>query len=303
MITTALTAILIMFGLALAFSAALVIANVKLAVHVDPRQQELMELLPQANCGGCGYPSCAAYAKAVHQESAPVNRCTVGGPSIAERLATVMGVELQENFPYRPVIHCSAKSSDRLKQGHYVGEASCSAANVVGGVQGCTYGCLGFGDCVAACEYNAMEMIDGLPRINYDNCVGCGGCVRACPRNLIEQIPFKVDRMLVVGCASHDPAKTVREVCRVGCIGCGLCARKQPQVFEMQDNLATIHYERYTGQEDFGPAVEKCPMESLVTFGKPSPRHQQQLAEVDEVVFAGRPVDTHCTSEDLDWRG
>jgi ferredoxin len=222
---------------------------------------------------------------------------------VAEQLADVMGVELGESYPYRPVIHCSATNSDRLKQARYEGEPTCAAANVVGGVQGCSYGCLGFGDCVDSCEYDAMTLVDGLPRINYENCVGCGACVRACPRNLIEQIPFKVEQMLVVGCANRDPGKAVREVCKVGCIGCGLCARKEPEVFHMEQNLATIDYSNYTGREDFGPVVDKCPMESLVTFGKPRPEHLEEIADEPEMALAGRPDDPHTEAEDLHWRG
>ena len=226
MLVTVLASTAVMLAIAFALSLALVIANVKLAVHVDPRQAALAEALPQANCGGCGYPSCEAYAKAIHAGQVGVDRCTVGGASVAEQLADLMGVEAAVNFPFRPVIHCSARSAQRLKHGHYTGESTCAAADVVGGVQGCTFGCLGFGDCVESCEYDAMTLIDGLPRINYENCVGCGACVRACPRKIIEQIPFKVERMLVVGCANHDPGKAVRQVCQVGCIGCGVCARQ-----------------------------------------------------------------------------
>ena len=313
MISTILTATLVMLALAVVFSTALVVANIKLAVHVDPRQAELEHLLPRANCGGCGYASCAAYAKAVHLGRATVDRCTLGGPLVTQRLASLMGVNLTENFPYRPVLHCSATQSDRLKQGRYVGVSSCAAADVVGGVQACAYGCLGLADCVDSCEYDAMTMVDGLPRIDYDNCVGCGACVRACPRNILEQIPFKVEQMLVVGCANHDPGRAVREVCKVGCIGCGLCARKQPDVIHMENNLAIIDYERYTGDEDFGPVVEKCPMESLVNFGKPSREHEEALADTgaadtgtadqDDMLVAGRPRPAHTQAEDLHWRG
>ncbi len=301
MLVTVLTSMAVMLAVAFALSLALVIANVKLAVYVDPRQASLAEALPQANCGGCGFASCEAYAKAIHAGEAGIDLCSVGGPSVAEQLAGVMGVDAGVNFPYRPVIHCSATSAQRLKQGHYTGEASCAAADVVGGVQGCTYGCLGFGDCVESCEYDAMTLVDGLPRINYENCVGCGACVRACPRNLIEQIPFKVDQMLVVGCANHDPGKTVREVCEVGCIGCGLCARKQPELFRIEGNLAAVNYDSYTGEEDFTEVQQKCPMESLVTFGRPLPEHEAELAGVDSVSIAERPPLDQ--SEQLDWRG
>lgn len=301
--TTVVLATSVMLALASLVSVSLVIANVRLAVHVDPRQAELEALLPQANCGGCGYASCQQYARAVHTGQADVKQCTVGGPAVAEQLAQTMGVELSVNFPYRPVLHCNAKASDRLKQGHYVGEHTCAAADVVGGVQGCSYGCLGFGDCVESCEYNAMQLVDGLPVIDYDHCIGCGACVRACPRLIIEQIPFKREQMLVVACANHDPGKSVREVCRVGCIGCGVCARKQPELFQIQDNLAQLDYDHYTGEEDFHETQEKCPMESLVMFGAPLPQHLAELSDVEGVAIAGRPLHEMSSAEQLDWRG
>ncbi|MCO6453985.1 MAG: RnfABCDGE type electron transport complex subunit B [Pirellulaceae bacterium] len=298
-----LLAMTTMLLLAAVCTAALVAAQTRLAVHVDPRQQELESLLPQANCGGCGFASCAAYARAVHRGLAAVDRCSVGGPAVAERLAAVMGVELHENYPYRPVLHCTATRADRLRPGRYVGPPTCAAADVVGGVQGCTFGCLGLGDCVAACDYEAMEMVDGLPRIRYDNCIGCGACVRACPRHLFEQIPFKVERMLVVGCANRDPGKSVREVCRVGCIGCGLCARQRPEVISMENHLARIDYHRYTGGEDWAAVADKCPTKSLVLLGRPTPRHEQQLEDVPPVTFAGPPARRGSASQQLEWRG
>ncbi len=294
----------VMFALSASIGVLLVIANVKLAVFVDPRQAELAEALPQANCGGCGYASCAAYAKAVHQADESVSLCTVGGPPTAQQLAQIMGVDLTVNYPVRPVIHCGATDADRLQRGDYHGIPTCAAANVVGGVQGCTYGCLGFGDCVDSCEYDAMTLVDGLPRINYENCVGCGACVRACPRNLIEQIPFKVERMLVVTCASQDPGKRVREVCKVGCIGCSACSRAQPELFQMSGNLAVLDYNTYTEDQDFEAALAKCPRESLVEFGKPLPKHEEALVGVEAPAMAGRPdAEDIATTDDLDWRG
>ncbi len=301
---TLVWAILAMFGLALVFCVLLVVASVKFAVHVDPVQAQIEAHLPGANCGGCGLAGCSAYAKAVFERKAPVDGCTVGGPALAKQIADLLGVEVTTSYPFRPVLHCGAKASDRLQTGRYTGEPTCAAANVVGGVQGCTYGCLGFGDCVQACNYNAMVLEDGLPRILYDNCVGCGACVRSCPRDLFEQIPFKVERMMVVACSNHDPAKAVREVCKVGCIGCSACARVLPEVFRVEGNLARIDYEKYTGAEDLAAAVKKCPMDSMVYFGKPLPRYEQELEGVEAPAAAGPPEPPQRpTAEDMSWRG
>jgi ferredoxin len=155
----------------------------------------------------------------------------------------------------------------------------------MGGVQGCTYGCLGFGDCADACPYDAISMQDGLPVIDYEKCTGCGECVRTCPRHLYERIPFIHDSMLVVACSNRDPGREVRKVCEVGCIGCKACT-KALDVFLVEDNLARIDYSKYQEVEDFKPAVAKCPRRGMVIFGKPEPQNAKELADQEEIVPA-----------------
>jgi electron transport complex protein RnfB len=220
-------------------------ANKKFYVDVDHRVLDIINVLPGANCGGCGYVGCGEYAEAVALEHEAVDKCTVGGQHCAQAVAAIMGVEVGETLPYRPIVHCGAGYGDRLGRTAYRGDMTCNAANLVTDVQGCTYGCLGFGDCTRACQFDALHIIDGLAAVDYENCVGCGACAKVCPRNIISITPFKAERMLAVTCTNKDRGKDVIAVCNVGCIGCGACARTS-HLFTLVDNLSTFDYDAYT---------------------------------------------------------
>jgi len=285
---TVLLAAVVLFAVVLVFAGLLGVAKEKLKVEEDPRIGEITEVLPSANCGGCGFAGCADFAKAVVEQRAECDGCPVGGSKTAEKIAAILGVEVVKTFPYRPVIHCAAKAHQKLGRVPYEGVESCVEANVVGVTQACTYGCLGFGDCVRVCDYDALHMVEGVPEVDYDKCTGCGACIKACPRNLIEKIPFKQEQMLVVACANKEPAKEVRKVCKVGCRGCGLCQRFFAEAFEVSDNLAYLNYDNYTGEDDahnegLQKVLDKCPAEVLVYLGKPKPEYAEQLAEQEAV--------------------
>ena len=275
-------------------------ANKAFHVEVDPRMAAAEDILPGANCGGCGYVGCREYAEAVATGDA-VNKCTVGGSGCALALGQLMGVEVEETWPYRAVVHCTATYDQRLGRMPYDGEQTCAAANLVSGVQGCTYGCLGFGDCVVACDYDAIHMVDGVPQVDYDKCTGCAACARECPRNIITMVPFKTENMLVVGCSNKDFGKEVSAVCDIGCIGCKACERVNP-LLHIVDNLAEVDYDTYQPEEaDFTKAIEKCPKESLIFVGKPTAKDLAALA--DEELPERVEADFKTTVEDTEWRG
>jgi electron transport complex protein RnfB len=286
---TVLLAAIVLFGLVIFFAGLLGVAKEKLRVHEDPRIAEVTEVLPSANCGGCGFAGCADFAKAVVEKRVECSGCPVGGSDVAERIAEILGVEVVKTFPFRPVIHCAAKNKDKIGRVPYDGVESCVEANVVGVTQACTYGCLGYGDCAEACTFDALHMVEGKPVVDYDKCTGCGACVRSCPRNLIELIPFKQESMLVVACANKEPAKMVKQVCQVGCIGCKMCQKLLSDLFEVKDNLSYLNYDNYTGAEDFTKVREKCPAEVMVYFGKPKPE-LPKAAELEPVAAASAEV-------------
>lgn len=283
--TTILMAAIVLFGLTLIFATLLGVAKEKLRVDEDPRIGEVNEALPAANCGGCGFAGCADFAKAVVEQRAKCDGCPVGGSETAAKIAEILGVEVVETAPFKAVIHCGAKTSDKLGVVPYDGVESCVEANVVGVTQACIYGCLGYGDCVTACTFDALHMVEGKPIVTYDACTGCGACVKACPRDLIELIPFKQESMLVVACANKEPAKAVKGVCKVGCIGCKMCQRFAPDVFAVPGNVATIDYEKYGGEEteEVKKVLDKCPAEVLLYFGTPRPAEISQQPEAEEV--------------------
>ena len=277
-------------------------ANRTFHVEVDPRINAVNGALPGVNCGGCGYVGCNEYAEAVVAGDVPLDKCTVGGADCAADLARILGVELKESFPYRPVVHCAATTEKRLKLNEYRGEPGCAAANIISGVQGCTYGCLGLGDCQSACDFDAIHVVAGLAAVDYDKCVGCGACERACPRHIISMLPFKSEQMLVVECSNHDFGKDVRAVCKVECIGCKACSRLN-ELFQIDDNLPRIDYDSYDPDKtgELAPALDKCPMKRLVYVGEPTEKDLAAVADHEAPDLVRDEFKT--TVDDTEWHG
>ncbi|MBN2212560.1 MAG: RnfABCDGE type electron transport complex subunit B [Sedimentisphaerales bacterium] len=266
--TTTIYAGVTLLVIGLAFTIILNIADAKLKVQQDPTVEAILNALPGANCGGCGLAGCSAYAEAVAKDHGLMGRCGPGGEALVKQIAAILGIEAAASAPLRAIVHCAAKAEDKINTSRYLGAQSCAEAQMVAGQQDCPYGCLGQGDCVQACEFGAITIIDGLAKVNYAKCVGCGACVKACPRQIIELIPLKEDPTLIIACSSLDKAKEVRSYCKVGCIGCGLCAKLAPTDFQLRQNLAAVDYEKYNPHGDtFGKALGKCPRAAMVWIG------------------------------------
>jgi electron transport complex protein RnfB len=211
---------LTMIGLGGGFALVLLIASVKLKVEVDPKVEEIHKALPNLDCGACGYAGCSQYAKAVLENPELLGKCAPGGPETSAKIADILNLQVSDSGPQqRPIVHCRAHLDDKTFYAIYQGIQSCTAANALANVQGCAFGCLGFGDCTRACKFDALHVVDGLSTVDYEKCTGCTACSKACPRHLIEMVPFRYENMMTVACSSKETGKSTRALCKVGCIG------------------------------------------------------------------------------------
>ena len=270
---------LIMLSLGGGFALVLLIASIKLKVEVNPKIEQVHQVLPGLDCGACGFAGCSQYAKAVSENPELIGKCAPGGAETADKIATVLNLQISESgAPKRPIIHCRAHTSDRTYYGDYKGIPSCTAANALANVQACKFGCLGLGDCTRACKFDALHVVDGLATVDYEKCTGCGACARTCPRHLIDMIPFNHEHMMTVACRNRETGKVTRSMCKVGCIGCGLCA-KQSELFNVEENLAHIDYENYSPGEQPEAAMNKCPTGVIIYVGKNAPQPREKKAK------------------------
>jgi len=270
----------IMLVLGSSFAIVLLIASEKLKVEVDPKIEQIHEVLPNLDCGACGFAGCAQYAKAVLENPELLGLCVPGGPESTEAIAGILNLQISDSSaPERPIVHCRAHTAEKTYYSEYQGIPSCTAANALANVQACKFGCLGFGDCTRACKFDALHIVDGLATVDYEKCTGCAACSKTCPRNLIEMVPFGYENMMTVACNSKEAGKSTRSMCKVGCIGCGLCV-KQTELFKVEDNLARLDYEKYEPSGQTETAMNKCPTGVIVYRGKsaPQPRPAGQKA-------------------------
>lgn len=248
--------VLIFIGLGLLMGALLALASKVFAVKKNEKAEAVSECLPGANCGGCGFSGCAAYAEAVAEGRTDVGKCTVGGSETAKKLAEIMGVEAAESVRMRAQVMCSGTGEYAKKKYIYAGIPDCAAAaRIGGGDKLCANGCIGLGTCTRACPFGAIVIDNGVAVVDYRKCTGCGVCVSACPKGIIKLIPF--DAKHWVGCMSVDDGKNTRRVCDVGCISCKICQKSCPAGAITVDNfVAKIDYAKCTGCDI---CTDKCP--------------------------------------------
>ncbi|MBR1887418.1 MAG: RnfABCDGE type electron transport complex subunit B [Bacteroidales bacterium] len=221
-------AVITVLGLLLALVLYLVAQKFK--VEEDPRIDEVEKAMPGANCGGCGFAGCRAFAEAaVKAPNLDNNYCPVGGNDTMQKVAAILGYEVKAKAPMVAVVRCNGTCAARPKVNEWGGTKSCAVmAQLYTGDTGCSYGCLGCGDCVNACQFGALSMDPetGLPVVDQSKCTACGACVKACPKKVIELRPQGPRGMrMFVSCINRDKGPVAKKACSSACIGCGICAK------------------------------------------------------------------------------
>ncbi len=252
-------------GLGAVFGIGLAMAARRFATEVDPRVEQVLDVLAHAHCGACGYAGCQQYAEAVvlSPEIAP-NLCTPGGASTAKAIAHITGKEIKEVEPRIARIFCQGGFSKSLRRFKYEGIEDCRASILTGGGdKSCIYGCLGYGTCSRVCPFEAITMSDdNLPIVDPTKCTACGKCVQACPTKVIEIFPLAKE--VLVRCHSKDKGADTKKNCEIGCIACGICVKVCPYNSPMvENNLAWIILEKC---RVCGICVRKCPTKAIMDY-------------------------------------
>jgi Na+-translocating ferredoxin:NAD+ oxidoreductase RNF subunit RnfB len=253
----------------------------KFYVYEDPRIDDVEEALPGANCGGCGFAGCRAFAESIVKDNTLENKfCPVGGNETMSTVADIMGLVPEKKAPRTAVVRCNGTCEHRPKINHFEGVSTCAIASMSsGGETACQFGCLGYGDCVSVCNFDAihMNLETGLPEVDDDKCVACGACVEACPKTLIElrkQMPKH--RKIYVACRNEDKGAPAKKACEVACIGCGKCVKEcQFDAITITNNLAFIDSDKC---KLCRKCVSVCPTHAIIEVNFP-PRKVKPASE------------------------
>ena len=257
----------------------------KFKVYEDPRIDQVEEVLPAANCGGCGFPGCHNFAETlVKSESWENLFCPVGGNETMAKAAAILGREAVEQAPRVAVVRCNGTPEFRPRITEYDGAPTCAIAHsLYAGEGGCPFGCLGCGDCVVVCNFDAIHMdpATGLPVVIDDACTACGACVEACPRDIIElRKKNKKDRKIFVSCINEEKGAVAKKNCSVACIGCSKCFKVcKYDAITMENNKAFIESDKCVLCRK---CVPECPTDAILELNFPPPRIKE-VAEPSKI--------------------
>lgn len=241
----------------------LAVASKFFAVKVDEKAANIRAALPGVNCGSCGYAGCDEYAAQIAAGNAEPNLCTPGGADVAKSISEILGVSFSGVESYKAQVRCRGHLGTTEYIMDYKGPQTCSACNsLYQGRRSCSHGCLGFGDCVKVCQYDAIHIIDGVAVVDPEKCTGCGMCAKECPDNLIQIVPERAK--VFVACKSTDKGAYTRKICKNGCIGCMKCQKTcKYDAIKVTDNLASIDPEKCTG---CGECIAVCPVQVIQRY-------------------------------------
>lgn len=261
-------AVIVLGAIGLVSAVVLFVTSQKFAVREDPRIKDVAEVLPQANCGGCGFAGCSGFAdacvKSADKGSLDGMLCPVGGQKVMNEVASILGMSSSDSVAKIAVVRCNGTCENRPRTAIYDGLKKCSAINACGaGETACGYGCLGCGDCVDACMFNAIHINPStmIPEVDEDKCVACGACSKACPRHIIEIRLKGEEKRICVDCVNQDKGPVAMKACSVSCIACGKCKKVcEYDAVSIDGNVAYIDASKCT---QCGKCVEACPRHAI----------------------------------------
>jgi len=264
-----LEATLFLAALAGFLSVMLVVAARRFSVEEDPLVGQVNEILPQYNCGACGFPGCAGFAGHLVASRDPAAVCIPGGPELARRIGALLGMEVKEPEPTVAHVFCKGTDSLAVNTGEYLGLRDCVAADLVNSAtKECPAGCLGLGSCVVACQFDAIRVSDGIAEIIEEKCVACAKCVAACPRSLIRMVPKGAK--VCVECSTPGRGVPVKKYCKVGCITCMLCVKNCPEkAISLVRDVIVIDHAKCARHFK---CIEVCPQKCILTVQLEMPR-------------------------------
>ena len=255
-----ISAVLVLGVLGVVFGLILAVASKIFEVQKDPREEAILSHLAGANCGGCGYPGCGGCAAAILAGNAPVTACAPAGPENAAAIAEIMGMAAPTGERQVAFVRCNGGTNAK-KRFEYIGVQDCiSATKVAGSPLECNFGCLGFGSCVAACQFGAISIGEnGCAVVDPEKCTNCGACMKACPRGIITSVP--VSKKVHVLCMNQDKGKAAMTVCSNSCIGCGLCQKEcKKDAIHVVNGVAVIDYDKCVGCK---LCTKVCPRDAI----------------------------------------
>ncbi len=257
-----LVASAVMGGMGVLLAALLAIADKKLYVWEDPRIAEVEALLPHANCGGCGFPGCRMFAEKCVEGAIAPGKCNVNTADGILAIATLLQVDAGQEEKRVARLACAGGSNVSRHRARYEGIESCRAAALIsGGDKSCSWGCIGLGDCMRVCTFNAIHMdAHGLPVVDEAKCTACGDCVAMCPKNLFSLHP--VSHRLWVACLNKLNGDLAEVDCEVACTACGRCAADAPGLIRIENNLAVVDYSRNSKATQ--APIQRCPTGAII---------------------------------------